>query len=129
MINKIKIMERNGCLTAVLLLLASAIFVVCGVFFNAWYLQEVYEIGLVTIFSQFNVVLPEIGYWFFALIWVTYGAFHLMFKTDWGKDNETKESADNVEVFSKIFSTFISQILTKCLQLLILSIICSICIA
>lgn len=121
-------MERNGCLTAVLLLLASAIFVVCGVFFNAWYLQEVYEIGLVTIFSQFNVVLPDISYWFFALIWVTYGAFHLMFKSDWGKENENKES-DTVEVFSKIFSTFISQILTKCLQLLILSIVCSICIA
>ena len=115
-----------GCFGVILLL---PIMVIGLILFNSWYLQVIYNIGLIPIFSQFGVFLPQLGFWVFVLIEVVIGTIKVFF-TDVNKPkSETKESYNifDSEQLAKAFSPLISNILTKLIQLGLLAIAFNIC--
>ena len=57
-----------GCLGALLIL---PLLLIVAILFNGWYLQVIYDIGLVPILGQFGLFLPQLGYWVFVLIGVS----------------------------------------------------------
>ena len=117
-----------GLLTIFPLLLIGAIL------FNGWYLQVIYDIGLVPILGQFGLFLPQLGYWVFVLIYVAICALTFYFKRD-----EIHSKAENVkkidvtniddsaDAIIKAFSPVLTNILTKLGQLLLLYIAFTIC--
>ena len=95
-------------------------------FFNVFYVQQLYEIGVVNIASLFNVELPLISYNAFIVIVCLIGYI----KTGFGYKNEVNEKVKAIygtPEFNDELAKFISQVfgvvLTKGLNLLILSIL------
>ena len=126
------IMKLFGCLGLILII---PLFVICAVLFNAWYLQVIYNIGLTPILSQFEIFLPQLGYWVFALMWVVYTGLHTLFKYDAFKTlNNEKENKtynwnnldERLAGIVKVLGPIISNIITKLLYLLL--IYCTYCI-
>lgn len=85
------------------------------ILFNAWYLQVLYNIGLTTIFEQFGVMLPQINYWIFVFINITFACLYTLFKQNGDKlisvDSKSNKS------FAESFSPIVGNILTKLAQL------------
>lgn len=102
-------------------------------FFNAWYFECIYNIGLIPLFSLFDIALPAIEYKYFVFIAVIAGAIRLYFIDTNKQESENKVtySIDDPEEFTKglgkVFTQIISVILTRLVQLLILTIVCGIC--
>lgn len=102
-------------------------------FFNAWYFECIYNIGLIPLFSLFDIALPALEYKYFIFIAVVIGSIALYFKEANKKEseNEATYSIDDPEEFAeglkKMFMPIINNILTRLLQLLMLTIICGIC--
>lgn len=108
--------------------------VIGQILFNSWYLQVIYNIGLTPILCQFSVFLPQLGFWVFVLIDVVIGGIVLIFdNTNKSKSENDKKTyniwdADEMsESFVKVFSLIISNILTKLMQLGLLTIAFNIC--
>lgn len=120
-----------GCFGVILLL---PILLIAMILFNSWYLQVIYNIGLTPVLSQFEVFLPQLGFWVFVFIDILLGAIKIFF-VDSNKSNlETEKKTYNIhnkeelaEGISKAFSPLISNILTKLLQLGLLLIAFNIC--
>lgn len=120
-----------GCFGVLLLL---PILLIGMILFNSWYLQVIYNIGLTPVLSQFGVFLPQLGFWVFVLIDCVIGGIRIFF-TDPNKPKpETEKKTYNInnkeefaEGVSKAFSPIISNILTKLLQLGLLTIAFNIC--
>lgn len=120
-----------GCLGALLIL---PLLLIVAILFNGWYLQVIYDIGLVPILGQFGLFLPQLGYWVFVLIHVVMCALTFYFKRD-----EIQSKAENVkkitvtnanesiDAIGKALSPVLTNILTKLGQLLLLYIAFTIC--
>ena len=65
-----------GCIGAVVLL---PVLFIGTILFNSWCLQVIYNIGLIPIFSQFGVFLPQLGFWVFVLIDCVIGGIKIFF--------------------------------------------------
>lgn len=120
-----------GCFGVIVLL---PILVIGLILFNSWYLQVIYNIGLIPILSQFGLFLPQLGFWVFVLIDVVIGAIKYFFTNVNAEKPETEKKTYNVwdkdqltEGVSKVFSPIISNILTKLAQLGLLAIAFNIC--
>lgn len=119
-----------GCL-GILIVLPLLFFAL--LFFNAWYFECIYNIGLIPLFSLFDIALPAIEYKYFVFIAVVIGTIALYFKDTNKNESENKAtySIDDPEEFAeglkKTFMPIINNILTRLLQLLMLTIICGIC--
>ena len=119
-----------GCLG---LIIVSVVVFFGLLFFNAWYFECIYNIGLIPLFSLFDIVLPAIEYKYFVFITVIIGSIGLYFKDANKKESENKvtysinDPGEFAEGIGKVFMPIISNILTRLLQLLILTIICGIC--
>lgn len=119
-----------GCLG---LIVVSFITFLGLLFFNAWYFECIYNIGITPLFSLFDIALPTIEYKYFVFITVIIGSIGLYFKDVNKKESENKvtysisDPGEFVEGIGKIFMPIINNILTRLLQLLILTIICGIC--
>lgn len=117
-----------GLLTIFPLLLIGAIL------FNGWYLQVIYDIGLVPILGQFGLFLPQLGYWVFVLIHVAVCALTFYFKhseiqskAESVKKIDVTNIDDSANAIIKAFSPVMTNILTKLGQLLLLYIAFTIC--
>ena len=120
-----------GCLGALLII---PLLLVAAILFNGWYLQVIYDIGLVPILGQFGLMLPQLGYWVFVLIHIAMCALTFYFKRD-----EIQSKAENVkkitvtnaneslDAIGKALSPVLTNILTKLGQLLLLYIAFTIC--
>ena len=119
-----------GCLG---LIIVSVIVFFGLLFFNAWYFECIYNIGLTPLFSLFDIALPAIEYKYFVFITAIIGSIGLYFKDANKKESENKvtysinDPGEFVEGLGKVFLPIINNILTRLLQLLILTIICGIC--
>jgi hypothetical protein len=120
-----------GCLGVLLLL---PIMVIGLILFNSWYLQIIYNIGLTPILSQFGLFLPQLGFWVFVLIDVAIGGIKIFFNDPNKSKPETEKKTYHIwdkeemaEGVSKVFFPIISNILTKLLQLGLLTIAFNIC--
>lgn len=120
-----------GCLGA---LLVFPLILVAAILFHGWYLQVIYDIGVVPILGQFGLMLPQLSYWVFVLIHVVIAGFNSYFnRTETKSKTETidKIKITNAEeaaaALGKAVSPAISNILTKLVQLLIIYIAFTIC--
>ena len=119
-----------GCLG---LIVVSVITFFGLLFFNAWYFECIYNIGLIPLFTLFDIALPAIEYKYFVFIAVIIGSIGLYFKDTNIKKSENKVTYsidDPVELamgIEKAIVPIIGNLLTKLLQLLILTIVCGIC--
>lgn len=119
-----------GCLG---LLILSPLLFFALLFFNAWYFECIYNIGLTPLFTLFDIALPAIEYKYFVFIAVVAGSIALYFKDANKKESENKAiySIDDPDEFikgiGKAFTPIISAILTRLVQLLLLAIVCGIC--
>lgn len=119
-----------GCLG--LLILSPLLFFVL-LFFNAWYFECIYNVGLTPLFTLFDIALPAIEYKYFVFITLIIGSIGLYFKDANKKksENKTTYSIDDPDEFikgiGKAFTPIISAILTRLVQLLLLTIVCRIC--
>lgn len=73
-------MGKIGCGGIIGGLILIAGMIVGSYCFNAWFIQTIYNVGLIPIFSQFGLFLPDLGYWVFMLVYASYVAF-TTFKT------------------------------------------------
>lgn len=98
---------------------------IAGVFFfNAWYMQQIYEIGLIPIMNLFNVELPLISYNTFIVIVFFSSCVITAFKYDNKKTEKIKYGTTEFdEGISKFFGDIVGIILTKLLNVAILSIL------
>lgn len=102
-------------------------------FFNAWYFECIYNVGLTPLFTLFDIALPAIEYKYFVFIAIVIGSIALYFKDTNKKESENKvtynvnDPGEFIEGLGKVFTPIISNILTRLLQLLILTIVCGIC--
>ena len=102
-------------------------------FFNAWYFECIYNIGLTPLFGLFDIALPAIEYKYFVFIAVIIGSIVLCFKDVNKKEFENKatysidDPSEFIEGLGKAFTPIISAILTRLVQLLLLTIACGIC--
>ncbi len=120
-----------GCLGV---LLTFPLILVAAILFHGWYLQVIYDIGLVPILGQFGLFLPQLGYWVFVLIHVVMCALTFYFKRyeiQSKAENVKKITATNVnesvDAIGKALSPVLTNILTKLGQLLLLYIAFTIC--
>lgn len=120
-----------GCFGVILLL---PILMIGMILFNSWYLQVIYNIGLIPVLSQFGLFLPQLGFWVFVLIDMLLGAIKIFFVDPNNPKSETEKKTYNIynkeefaEGVSKAFSPLISNIITKLLQLGLLAIAFNIC--
>lgn len=115
------------------LIIVSVITFLGLLFFNAWYFECVYNIGLIPLFTLFDIALPAIEYKYFVFIAVVIGSIATVFKDSNNKESENKNtySIDDLDSFIeglvKVFTPIISNIMARLLQLLMLTIICGIC--
>lgn len=119
-----------GCLGLIIVL----VIVFFGLlFFNAWYFECIYNIGLTPLLGLFDITLPAIEYKYFLFITVIIGSIGLYFKDANKKESENKvtysinDLGEFVEGIGKLFMPTINNILIRLLQLLILTIIYGIC--
>ena len=119
-----------GCLG---LIVVSVITFFGLLFFNAWYFECIYNIGLTPLFSLFDIVLPAIEYKYFVFIAVVIGSIAMYFNAANKKESENKvtysieEPGEFIEGLLKTFTPIVGNILGRLLQLLILTIVCGIC--
>lgn len=118
-----------GCLGALFIF---PLILVAAILFHGWYLQVIYDIGVVPICSQFGLFLPQLGYWVFVLIHVVFGGFKTYFKGTETKTEATEKikiinAKEATTALSKVISPVVSNILTKLVQLLIIYIAFLIC--
>jgi hypothetical protein len=104
------------------------------ILFNSWYLQVIYNIGLIPVLSQFGLFLPQLGFWVFVLMDMVIGGIVLFFNDPNKPKPETEKKTYSIynkeelaEGVSKAFSPILSNILTKLLQLGLLAIAFNIC--
>lgn len=100
--------NKIGCVGIIGGLILIAGMIVCSYLFNAWFVQTVYYFGLVPIFSQFSIFLPDLGYWVFMLMYATVIAL-TSFKIKDDKKNEykfdvTSEEFTGTEKLTKYFT-------------------------
>lgn len=125
-------MGKNfGCFGVIVLL---PILFIGTILFNSWYLQVIYNIGLIPILSQFGVFFPQLGFWVFVLIDMVIGGIVLFFNDPNKPKSETENKTYHIwdkeemaEGITKIISPFASNILTKLIQLGLLTIAFNIC--
>lgn len=120
-----------GCLVALLIF---PLILVAAILFHGWYLQVIYDIGVVPILGQFGLMVPQLGYWVFVLIHVVLVGLKTYFN---GTETKSKTEAiekikitnaeDATAALSKSLSLVISNILTKLGQLLIIYAAFTIC--
>lgn len=120
-----------GCLGALLIF---PLILIAAILFHGWYLQVIYDIGVVPILGQFGLMLPQLGYWVFVLIHVVLAGFKTYFnRTEIKSNAETVEkikitnTEDAAAALGKAVSPVVSNILTKLGQLLIIYIAFTIC--
>ena len=78
------------------------IIVIGLILFNGWYLQVLYDVGLTTIFEQFGIMLPQINYWVFVFINITFGGLYTLFKQNvYKKLDEKEKNLDAVDEEAK----------------------------
>jgi hypothetical protein len=112
------------------LLITIPLLVIGLILFNAWYFECIYNIGLTPLFTLFDIALPAIEYKYFVFITVIIGSIGLYFKDTNKKESENKVTYsidDPVELamgIEKAIVPIIGNLLTKLLQLLILTIVC-----
>ena len=112
------------------MLIAIPLLVIGLILFNAWYFECIYNIGLTPLFTLFDIALPAIEYKYFVFITVIIGSIGLYFKDTNKKESENKVTYsidDPVELamgIEKAIVPIIGNLLTKTLQLLILTIVC-----
>lgn len=111
---------KKFCL--VILILAT---IVGTFFFNAWYIQKLYEIGLIPLMSLFNVTLPIVSYKAFIVISFFISCVYTIFKYDSKKTNKSVTINDFDDGVSKFMGDIFGMILTKLLKLLILCLLIS----
>lgn len=115
------------------LLILSPLLFFALLFFNAWYFECIYNVGLTPLFTLFDIVLPVLEYKYFVFIAVVAGSIALYFKDANKKESENKAtySIDDPDEFikgiGKAFTPIIGAILTRLVQLLLLTIVCGIC--
>ena len=103
------------------------------ILFNAWYFECIYNIGLTPLFTLFDIALPAIEYKYFVFITLIIGSIGLYFKDANKKESENKttysinDPGEFIEGLGKVFMPIVGAILTRLLQLLILTIVCGIC--
>lgn len=101
------------------------VFAIVGAFFfNAWYMQQIYEVGLIPIMDLFNIELPLISYNVFIIIVF----FSACVRTAFKYDNKKKEkieygTTEFDEGIKNFFVDICSMIITKLLNILILSLL------
>ena len=125
-------MGKNfGCFGVIVLL---PILFIGTILFNSWYLQVIYNIGLIPILSQFGVFFPQLGFCVFVLIDCVIGGIVLFFNDPNKPKSETENKTYHIwdkeemaEGITKIISPFVSNILTKLIQLGLLTIAFNIC--
>lgn len=93
-----------GCLGALFIF---PLILVAAILFHGWYLQVIYDIGLVPICSQFGLFLPQLGYWVFVLIHVVICSIKVYFKgselqTETKKYENTKQTAMKKDYLSNV---------------------------
>lgn len=116
-----------GCLG---LIVVSVITFVGLLFFNAWYFECIYNIGLTTLFSLFDIALPAIEYKYFVFIAVVIGSIAMYFNAANKKESENKvtysieDPGEFIEGLVKAFTPIVGNIIARLFQLLILSIVC-----
>lgn len=120
-----------GCLGALLIF---PLILVAAILFHGWYLQVIYDIGMVPILGQFGLMLPQLGYWVFVLIHVvlcgikTYvNGTETKSKTEIVEKIDITNAKETASALGKAVSPVISNILTKLGQLLIIYIAFTIC--
>ena len=108
------------------LLILIFIAIIGAFFFNVFYVQQLYEVGIVNVANLFNVELPLISYNAFIVIVFLISCIYTGFRYN----DETKEKIKltyGTEEFNAGIAKFIGKIfgiiLTKCFNLLILSIL------
>ena len=108
-------MKKLGLLILILATIVGAFF------FNAWYMQQIYEVGLIPIMNLFNVELPLISYNAFIVIVFFSGCVITAFKYDTKKKEKISFGTTEFnEGITKFFGDIFSMILTKLLNVLIL---------
>lgn len=113
--------KNTGCGMFIVLLILTMFFHVAGLFFNGWFLQCVYNIGLYDVCTEFGIKLPEVSYFTFMMIWVIFSVLIMICK---GHElqkmiNENKNTNEDItDKFVKVFESFINPILSKCIILL-----------
>lgn len=106
------------------LLFLIAIAIVGAFFFNAWYMQQIYEVGLIPIINLFNVELPLISYNAFIVIVFFSACVQTAFKYDSKKTEKIQYGTTEFnEGITKFFGEIFGMILTKLLNVLILSLL------
>lgn len=120
-----------GCLGALLIF---PLILVAAILFHGWYLQVIYDIGVVPILEQFSVMLPQLGYWVFVLIHVVLAGVKTYFnvtetksKTEAIEKIKITNAEEAVHALRKAVSPVATNILTKLGQLLIIYIVFTIC--
>lgn len=118
-----------GCLGVLLIF---PLILIAAILFHGWYLQVIYDIGIVPILGQFGLMLPQLGYWVFVLIHVVFGGFKTYFngtetKTESAEKIKLTNAEDAAAALGKAVSPVVSNILTKLGQLLIIYIAFTIC--
>ena len=111
-------MKKLGLLFLIAFAIAGAFF------FNAWYMQQIYEVGLIPIMDLFNVELPLISYNAFIVISFFSSCVITAFKYDSKKKEKISYgSTEFNEGIKNFFVDICSMILTKLLNVLILSLL------
>lgn len=111
-------MKKFGLLILILLTIVGAFF------FNAWYMQQIYEVGLIPIMNLFNVELPFISYSAFIVIVFFSSCIRVAFKYD--NKNKEKISYGTSEFnkgIAKFFGDVVGMIIAKILHVVILSLL------
>ena len=112
--------KNTGCDISIMLFILTIFFYIAGLFFNSWFLQCVYNIGLYDVCTEFGIKLPEVSYFTFMMIWVIFTVLIMICK---GHElqkmiKENKNTEDITDKFVKVFESFINPILSKCIILL-----------
>ena len=109
-------MKKIGLLICIFILILGAFF------FNAWYMQKIYEVGLIPIMNLFNVELPFISYNAFIVITTFSACVRTAFNYNSKKTEKiTYGTAEFNEGITKFFGEIVGMIITKLLSVAILS--------
>ena len=113
-------MKKLGLLFLIVLVIAGAFF------FNAWYVQQLYEIGIINVASLFNIELPLISYNTFIVIVFLVSCIYTGFKYSDDKKESVKLTYGTPEFndgLTKFVGKVFGVIVTKGFNLLILSLL------
>lgn len=113
--------KDTGCGISVMLFIFAIFFHIAGLFFNSWFLQCVYNIGLYDVCTEFGIKLPEVSYVTFMMIWVIFSVLIMICKGyELQKMTEENKNTDEdiTNKFVKVFESFINPMLSKLIILL-----------